>query len=623
MNSSKNLIVVLNNHGGLKTAIEVLKLDADSTEIQYKEKSGFEETSFNEVDPIDFERLYEGSYDDAFQKVIRLGEKKLANGKTLASALLDNSGFSLWYHFRFMVFYDFRKDLNELQIQKSICDLREQYSNIYVFHSSKLLESQFKGKKGIKSEFLTPEISQEKEHKKRNTIIFLLISLIRFLIGFKKLYLLFSKRRKHIFLSSANALQPILSLKDMSLKQGDHLSDYFQHYTEKKEDFINLSEFYPPKLTSKLPLKLRADYLSSNYSNSLNFETIFYLQLLNPWFYVRSLKSTLQVNKAFSDLSSTDFVTLEEQLLLKKIKKFKRLSIYIQIRKSAVTWLIERFRIKTITGTHEHDGKNKSIFEKAQKLGVKTFGIQHGVIHYKHLHYCFSKFDSTFHPFPDCTFLWGKHWKEGLTKFSSYPEESMHVVGQIRSDIIPFLKASRAEVKINGIDSNKKTVLYPSQPLYIGEEKMRERLALDFLKLTVEYPEVQFVVKPHPKEVDCENYFQELSQKVKGASFQVIRQDLYKMLALSDVVMIYNSTVGAEAIYFNKPLVVLNYSNNDFSGFIGEGVAQDINSFDALQKSIFNKKNVNLEAQKRFVKNRAFRIDGQVSQRIYEAISKS
>src|SRR5690606_38857165 len=149
---------------------------------------------------------------------------------------------------------------------------------------------------------------------------------------------------------------------------------------------------------------------------------------------------------------------------------------------------------------------------------------------------------------------------------------NLKVVGQLRTDIIPKIKQWAEREKA----SSKYTVLYPSQPLYVGEEKMRERLTLDFLKLTIDFPEIEFVVKPHPFEKDCKAYFENIAKRINAKNFKVINDDLYKLLALSDLVMVYNSTVGAEAVYFDKPLIVMNYSDNDFSGFIDEVVAAGV-----------------------------------------------
>jgi hypothetical protein len=343
-------------------------------------------------------------------------------------------------------------------------------------------------------------------------------------------------------------------------------------------------------------------------------------------FYIKAGKEIKSIEKKFNEIKTSNFNELEYESIKSKIGSFKRLSFYIVARKVMIEAWLKFFKIKTIVGTHEHDSKNKSIFEEAQRLNIKTFGIQHGVIHKKHMHYCFSKFDASYHPFPDFTFVWGTYWKNGLTSFSNYSPKSLLPVGQIRTDIIPILNSNRDKIQINELSSDKFTLLYASQPLYVGEEKMRERLTLDFLRLTVEFPTVNFVVKPHPKESDCELYFNQQALKTPGAKFTIIREDLYKMLALCDTVLIYNSTVGAEAIYFKKPLIVMNYSSNDFSGFVSAGVAIESKSYESLVTSLIelqNSKKYFNDSADNFISDRAHLIDGKVSERIFNQIVSS
>src|SRR5690606_18073673 len=194
-------------------------------------------------------------------------------------------------------------------------------------------------------------------------------------------------------------------------------------------------------------------------------------------FYLRAIKNVNKIKKAFSTIEKTSTDNYLDNVLLKLIMKYKRLSYFVCIRKSALHSIFKLCGIESIISANEHNVRAKSIMEVGEQFGVKSFGIQHGVVHPKHLHYIFSKNDAKYKPFPDITFLWGDYWENVLLKNSNYQDENLKVVGQLRTDIIPKIKQWAEREKAN----SKYTVLYPSQPLYVGEEKMRERLTLDFL----------------------------------------------------------------------------------------------------------------------------------------------
>lgn len=625
LNTNKILLLVLDTNLVSEEMLTASELSNSVVEIQFKEQRNAFKLPYQLVSRIDFDTIYKETYNIAFDRIIAFGEQAIGKNETIASQLVDLSGHSLWYHFRFMMLYKVRKHLIDLRIADAIDKEASNYDQVLVYHDSNLIEKKLKDSK-VESIF----IRRKKEKAKgayQNVLKFGLISLSRFFIGLVGLKLLFQSTRKHVILSSANAEQPILRRKDFQLKKGDHLSDYLQEEAESHKEFLNLSEFYPPKLKGGKEIELSKRVLFSTYKNTLNFETLFFLQALNPWFYAKSYKAIKQVKAAFHEIEHFSFSDELDQLIQSVLVDYKRLSFYVVVRKVAIFWFLKVKKIHSISGTHEHDSKNKSIFEIARKQGIKTYGIQHGVIHFRHLHYCFSKFDASFMPFPDQTFVWGDHWKNGLLKFSNYQSHHLAVVGQIRTDIIAQLKQERKNLVVDGLSPTKKTIMYPSQPLYAGEEKMREKLASDFLRLTKEFSELQFIVKPHPKEEDCEQFFDRLAQQIGTSNYKVIRSDLYKLLAMSDLVIVYNSTVGAEAIYFHKPLVVMNYSDNDFSGFIKDGVGKEVNNYTALKEAIATfdsgKEVVNEQLLADFIYNRAYQIDGEVSSRIIKTVIKN
>lgn len=594
-----------------KTEGRNVDFQLQSAKLQYGVKG-------NKVKVVDIEQIYRQSYDDAFSAILEFGELELENCIKLADQLKHRDGFSWWYYFRFMALYKYRQAINDHRIGNEILALQQAYTEIHVYHSSGRLD------KLIGANTHSHQIkAQQKSASFSNLIRFLFIFKVRTLIGVTQLGKLFW-RKKHFLLTNAQPNQTIIRKSDLAEIKGDHFSEYLQDDIEERKEFLNITELFPPNMKSAEKIPVKKETLVSRHKNTLNLEVVLWLQLFNPWFYVRSIRGIAAVHRSFKGLH---LVTSDPEVRIigEILPSFKRLCYFLSIRKAALKWLFVVKNPTSVGGTNEHDPRVKSILETAKSCGVTTFGIQHGVIHPRHMHYCFTVPDANRQPFPDVTFLWGDHWKAYLLADSSYQESNLRVVGQIRSDIINQLNAVPKNELVKSLSAGKVTVMYPSQPLYAGEGEMRKRLASDFLKLTKAFPEIQFVIKPHPKEIDCMEFMGNIASSIGTTNYQVLSKDLYKMIAASDLVVVYNSTVGAEAIYFNKPLLVMDYSGNDFSGFIAAGVGREILNYDQLHDAVKDlakgKLRVDHEAQQTFIRGRGFQVDGLVTQRIIKELN--
>ena len=570
---------------------------------------------------IDFDSIYRESYDFAFDALIKYGSFKIDRDDTLAEVLKDNSNRSLWFYFRFMLLYQFRRIVFEFKIVEKIKTLKGFYQQIYVAHHSLELKEIFK-KNEIDSVYYPKK--RVKKSKVGLIIKFLCLTTIRFLWGIPKLLNLVNASQNHLFFSDAAHSQQVISMKNLKVMPGDHFTEYFQEYIEGKPDFLNISEFFPPKLSGNGYLNMSDNFWSTKYSGMGFMESLIYLQFFNPFFLLKAWRNFKRIQLGFRKIYSKKTNNYLDSRLLDLVQNYKSMCYLIGIRKAAFYYILKVFKFKSVISANEHNARAKSIMEVAEQLGIKTYGIQHGVIHAKHLHYIFSKEDATYKPFPDITFLWGEYWERTLLKYSNYELKNLKIVGQLRTDIIPQLKRISKKDLFQDLDSNKYTVLYPSQPLYTGEENMRKKLCIDFLKLTQSFPEVQFLVKPHPFEKDYKAFFNQHAEEVGATNFKFINDDLYKTLAYVDLVMIYNSTVGAEALYFRKPLIVMNYANNDFSGYIAEGIAKEVNNFQELKDGILAAINgdflVDRSKIDRFIESRAFKVDGNSAKRIVDTL---
>jgi chromosome condensin MukBEF complex kleisin-like MukF subunit len=84
------------------------------------------------------------------------------------------------------------------------------------------------------------------------------------------------------------------------------------------------------------------------------------------------------------------------------------------------------------------------------------------------------------------------------------------------------------------------------------------------------------------------------------------------------------STVGSEAVYFHKPLVILDHLRQDIQNYHRNGVAlQALNAEelkDLIDEILKGKININQNAYEEFINNYAYKIDGNVGRRCVEFI---
>jgi hypothetical protein len=137
----------------------------------------------------------------------------------------------------------------------------------------------------------------------------------------------------------------------------------------------------------------------------------------------------------------------------------------------------------------------------------------------------------------------------------------------------------------------------------------------------------KLVIKPHPDE-GPEGYEQILREEGLAEAIVSKGISLYTLLDACDIVFTTVSTAGSEAILFNKPLISINLSGNDFAvRYDEEGVALLVKREEDVLPAIdavLNDDKVKREfatARKRFQERYAYKLDGKSSERFVEAIS--
>ncbi len=518
--------------------------------------------------------------------------------QTLIDWLSNNQGSSYWYYLRFTLFFIHFDRMKEKNLIESI---NNTYNKTTVFCNNKFSDLN-------KTEFHTPY--NKKAKLNFGTIAkFIILFTWRVFIGLIQHFT--NSKNKNVI-----ALEPYNRNKILNISNNNEHSysygDYYNHYLTEKaytnDNFRFLSDFYHPDFTKKL--SLNKNYFIPKYKTKTQyFEFYIFLTLLNPF----NLKKVYSLNKQINKIPKPS----HEDKLLNEVLKRKKLLFFMIIREEASRIYMKLNAVKSFTCHHEQSYHHQSIINGAKYNYVPTIGFQHGTVHHLHTHYMYSPKDAPYNPIPDYMFTWGEHWKNILTKHSIYNPKETFVLGQLRTDIIPYLQKKKTSNK-------RKKIILASQTDQIGVNN-RLKMATDFLHLSKAFPDIDFLIKPHPYEKDPKSYFNNIAKEIGTTNYSIIFDDLYEALSEIDMLMTFHSTVASEAIYFKKPVLIYNFANNDRDNYLKHiGATFGAENYDQLKHIIkqFNNNtlNVNENIQNTFIKKFTLEITGNISQGYLDAI---
>jgi len=248
----------------------------------------------------------------------------------------------------------------------------------------------------------------------------------------------------------------------------------------------------------------------------------------------------------------------------------------------------------------------------ARSQGVPSLHLQHGIMAewmlWRKLH-------------ADHIAVWGEADRRRLI-LAGVPSERITVTGNPHFDrltqrISP--ETVRALLASLGLQADRPIILVTTQ--HDSLEASRRQLSA-VIQAATAFPEHQIVVKLHPAE-RFEPY-RRMLRELRAPHVHLTRDvDLFALLEASAVLITRFSTTGLEAMLKKKPVITLNFSGQpDKLPYAESGAALGVHHpaqlLPALQAALENPAAVAemQRHQERFVKEYAFRIDGQAAQRI-------
>lgn len=380
------------------------------------------------------------------------------------------------------------------------------------------------------------------------------------------------------------------------------------------ELFGELTKHFPIfKIRSVFDLKrnlpVRSKFTDFPNSDALFSKTIF---SPNTWFHVKRFRYELDSLVAGIE---NQFLNSFEREVIYHIKRKKTYFTLMFLRYLSFRKLFEISKIESIVLSDENSPQQKVIQYAARKTFVKVYAIQHGAIYNNHFGYTFGRYTQP--PIlPDVTFTWGEYYNEVLTKYGGYKTEQVKAVGSLRK-----LRTPKEVSPIFKKDSS--IVLFATQP--IPNATLRKQYLKDvfncFLTLEEEH-NYQLILRPHPNEKD-DCYFHDVANEVGFKNYLIERNvTLEEQFITSDVLITAYSTVGAEFVEYFKPIVVLDYLEEDIVDYIKEGIGIPAYCRKGLVEILRRSKiEIDIQAYDRFITRFFFSTDGKAAERILTYIA--
>ena len=333
--------------------------------------------------------------------------------------------------------------------------------------------------------------------------------------------------------------------------------------------------------------------------------------------YAKKMFDESKVKDSLKSLSKFDFMSkgrdltniLEKHLFSKMEPTMKSYVMEIITAKL----FLEKFKIDCVLATDEAD-RTRCIIWAANKLNLKTFAIEHGIIADTSDPYMIPSENTNY--IPKKTFLWGKVYKETLMRNTKiYNDSNLEVVGQPRTDLlINKLKFFNSEE-----GNHKLRILYATQSIW----DLTEEATQLFLEAIKDLDNIEVLIKLHP--ADTYISFYEETVKRYGLTNVIITKDMdiYDAIIWSDLIVSVHSTVVIEAAIINKPSICILLSNyNDQGNFVKNGLSIGASNKEEMKNIISNRlyENPNL---KDYVEDSFYKVDGKVSERILKVIEES
>ena len=174
-----------------------------------------------------------------------------------------------------------------------------------------------------------------------------------------------------------------------------------------------------------------------------------------------------------------------------------------------------------------------------------------------------------------------------------------------------------------GLDPAKKIIVYTTENL---PPKENEQMARIICRTVKGLPNVEFVIKVHPSELDLSVY-KNVTEELRLNALITREAPIYAVLYVSDVVITGFSATALDGMILDKPVITVNLTGlEDPLPFAESGAAigvyEEKNLVEALEKGLHDEKSRESlkRAREKFVYAHVYKLDGKAASRVVELI---
>lgn len=352
---------------------------------------------------------------------------------------------------------------------------------------------------------------------------------------------------------------------------------------------------------------------------------------------IRIWKKTYDARRYFRNIWKNNLEKNGDFIGLRKYRRelsfyfnsfFERVVKTIEMAKE----LVEKEEPDLILIIDEYGVFGRALIVAGKLKKIPTLAIQHGNIG---LGYMYPKGSVSVHgsaktpycPIPDKTAVFGRYYCDLLTKMSAYPPSRVVITGQPRYDVLTLADRVFDREKFCSrlnLNPDKKIVLVATEglPILVGEAYLRSILtALKTL------PDLQIVIKPHPREKG-EWYKRVVKEENVEAVVLPKVADTLEALYVCDLLIASFSTVITESIILGKPSVTLHLSESEDPAPYYKDVTLRVYKKEdlvpAIRETMHDEKTREKlkKTGKKFVFEHAYKQDGKATERIVNVIEE-
>lgn len=280
----------------------------------------------------------------------------------------------------------------------------------------------------------------------------------------------------------------------------------------------------------------------------------------------------------------------------------------------------------------ESSGLGRAAIESARSLGVKSLGVQHGILYPNYFSYERTPGDVTLGtPIADITATYGDDGVRLLEDVFRYPKGRVVSTGSPRYDALAteIGTVDREERRRDlGVSAQEKLIVLASRYAGIRDTHKASGAAFPDLLTAIERTEgARLVVKPHPAE-PRDAYDADIAASRLGERVRVISdRSLTDLLPAADLLVTVESLSATEAIVAGVPVVVLRHPSN-LRNVVASGAALGVPdgadprpSIEALLRDDATRAawRVSREA---FLKDVALGVDGRALDRLLQLVGE-